>query len=570
MASSLLGDSSFEVASGRVLKILDQVEIEVGVPPSPRRIGDPGCHDHCRGPARDHLHRVLGRPGSVTVRSAVAIAAGVLVWPRRLPKCSNRAMVERSQRIDRESAHSGYDLLRLRAVAGLVNWTGFPYVFQAVTLVLFVALAVVSWRVVAPSDVPDKLFAKANLTQLLVWGLWWPAMVWAAVFLGRAWCAVCPLELVANVGERLGRRLGLRQRGLGVWLRSGALVVALYLLVQMLVAGIHLHRVPAYTSLFLWIMLAGAVVVGLFFKDRAFCRGFCPVATLLNAYGRGGVLAVRPGSAEACASCEGRDCVDAGNRTRWQGPSCPSLLNPARLTQSSDCLICGQCLTACPTHDLQLLLRRPFPASDARERRASKVITTFVLIASGFVTYELCTEWAAAKSVFLWVPNQVGPLLGLAAGNGWVKGVWTLLVFPALLWLLLGGLTVLLSGARSLGDAWRRLALPLVVVIAAGHLAKGLAKFASWGGFFPPALADPEGSETARAIAAETMEAPGPLLGKFWVSLVGVLLILLAGAFALREARLADGERVGRLGMPILVLTAGFGILACGWGLVTF
>ena len=119
-----------------------------------------------------------------------------------------------------------------------------------------------------------------GLDRNLIWGLWWPAMVWAAVLLGRAWCTVCPLELVANVGERASRSLGIKQLVLGKWLRAGFLIVALYALIQMLVAGVHLHRVPAYTSIFLWSLLASALIVGLVFKDRAFCRGFCPVGLL--------------------------------------------------------------------------------------------------------------------------------------------------------------------------------------------------------------------------------------------------------------------------------------------------
>ena len=38
--------------------------------------------------------------------------------------------------------------------------------------------------------------------------------------------------------------------------------MALYAVIQMLVAGIHLHRVPAYTSMFLWGLLGTAAVVG--------------------------------------------------------------------------------------------------------------------------------------------------------------------------------------------------------------------------------------------------------------------------------------------------------------------
>ena len=143
---------------------------------------------------------------------------------------------------------TGINLLRFKPVRELVRWSGFPYVFQGAMLIVLVALGVVSWQQYAPDGVAGGLYARTNLVQFLIWGLWWPAMVWAAVLLGRAWCMVYPLELVANVSERLSRQAGVQQRVLGRWLRSGFAIVALYAVIQILVAGIHLHRVPAYTS----------------------------------------------------------------------------------------------------------------------------------------------------------------------------------------------------------------------------------------------------------------------------------------------------------------------------------
>jgi ferredoxin len=464
------------------------------------------------------------------------------------------------------TSRQGINVLQLRPIHALVRWWGFPYVFQAVTLILFLALAVLSWQSFAPSGVSDKLYAKTNLVQLLIWGLWWPAMVWAAVLLGRAWCTVCPLELVANVGERAGRGLGIKQFVLGKWLRAGFLIVALYALIQMLVAGVHLHRVPAYTSIFLWSLLGSALFVGLVFKDRAFCRGFCPVGLLLGTYGRGGMLAIRHESTDQCESCTSKDCVLACNRTRWQGRSCPSLLNPARLDSNRDCLICGQCIKACQPDNMQLLVRRPFHSGDAREKLAAWPVMLFVMLVSGFVSYEVCTEWASAKAAFLWVPQRVSPLLGLAVENGWIKGLWTLFVYPMLLWLVLGTVIRLSGAATSLPQAWRRLALPLVVVIAAGHMAKGLAKFTSWSGYLPGALRDPVGADTVVKLSDGSLPSPGVLLAMSWVSAIGALLIVAAAFLAVREARLANPEKAGRLALPILTLALCFGLIILGWG----
>jgi polyferredoxin len=432
-------------------------------------------------------------------------------------------------------------------------------------LAVFVSLAVSAWGLYPPDGVPDKLYAKSNLVNLLVWGLWWPAMVWTAVLFGRVWCAVCPLELLANGTERLARRLGVKQHSLGKWLCSGALIVALYGLIQMLVAGVHLHRIPAYTSLFLWSLLTFAAVVGFVFKDRAFCRAFCPVGLLLGTYGRGSMLAVRARSSQGCGTCTGKDCARACNRTRGDGRSCPSLLNPARLNSSADCLVCGQCLKVCQPDNMGLCLRRPFHPADTRESQASWPVTLFVMLVSGFVSSELCSEWTAAKHVFLWVPEAVTGWLGRPTLAGWVEGVWTLLIVPSLVWLLLGTLVMLARGAPNLAEAWRRLALPLAVIISAGHLCKGLAKMTSWIGFLPLAARDPIGAETARRLAAKTMPAPAAILPMATVSVVAIVLVLTAAWFALREVRLAQGES-HHYRVPVLALAGCFLFIVLGWG----
>lgn len=464
------------------------------------------------------------------------------------------------------SQSAGYDLLQIRPLKAVTCWGGFPYVFQAALLAAFVGLAVLGWGLYPPDGVQDKLYAKSNLVNLLIWGLWWPAMVWAAVVIGRAWCAVCPLELVANITERTSRRLGVKQRALGQWLAAGWLMVALYAVIQLLVTGIHLHRVPAYTSVFLWGMLGTAGVVGILFKDRAYCRGYCPVGMLLGTFGRGAVLAVRAVSADRCADCGEKHCRKSANRTKLDARSCPSLLNPARLDQNADCLFCGQCIKVCQPGNMGLLLRGLFPATDAREASASWPVTLFVMLVSGFVASELFSEWKAAQAYYLWLPEHVSQWLHAGAYAGSIEGVWTLVIVPLVLWLVLGSIVLLLRGTNSMTDAWRRLALSLLIVIAFGQMAKGLAKFVSWVGFLPLAARDPQGVHTALALAGKTLPQPAAILPMLTVSLISIVLILMASRFALRELRLTQGAMHRPYAVPVLCVAACCLTIVFGWG----
>ncbi|MBI2435297.1 MAG: hypothetical protein HYV26_20765 [Candidatus Hydrogenedentes bacterium] len=459
----------------------------------------------------------------------------------------------------------GVDLFALSPVRALVLWPGFPYAFQGVLLVVFAVLVVLGWTFDVPDAVDAKLYAKSNLVTLVVWGLWWPSMVWMAVLLGRAWCMVCPLELVANITERAGAKLGVRQFNLSRPLRAGWLIVFLYFLLQLLVSGAALHRIPKYTALFMFGLLTGAAVVGLLWRDRAFCRGFCPVGLLLSTYGRGGMLAVRPAGVGACAQCAAKYCIAKNNRTRVNARSCPSLLNPPKLNSNKDCLLCGQCIKACRPDNMQLLLRRPFDPADAREPHASWPTTLFVMMVSGFVMSEVVSGWPRMEETFDWLPERLSEWMASPALAGWLKGLWYLGVYPLALWMVLGGLVVVLGGAATLRLAWRRLALPVAVIVAAAHMSKGIEKISTWGGFLPWALKSPDGTETALAIAAKSLPAPAPLLPHFLYAGIGLALLAAGLFFGAREARLSGDTSSNRLYVPLAV--AAMLYLGCvgGW-----
>jgi hypothetical protein len=449
---------------------------------------------------------------------------------------------------------AGFNLLQIAAVRRLVLWAGFPSVLQGVVLAIFVTLAVIGWGHLTPPGVNTKLYAKTNVVNLVIWGLWWPAIIWVTVLLGRAWCTVCPLELVSSSAERAGRRLGLRQRPLAGWLAKGSLALCLFALLQLLVPSVQIHRMPHYTSVFLWASLAVAVIVGLFTMDRAFCRGFCPVSLLLNAYGRGGMLAVRARGQGAARGCE------------RSVHHCASLLNPANLDSNRDCLVCGGCVKAGGPDEMQLLWRAPFSAADLREPIASWPLTLFVMLVSGFVTFELCGVWKAAEPVFLWAPKQASAALNAGAAAGWIQGVWTVVVVPFLLWLVLALVTRATGGAASLGEAWRRLALPTAVIVAAGHMAKGLEKFTSWIGFLPGALHEPTGVNTALQMNAKVMAQPAAWLTLPALSVITMLLMAVAVWLAVREAHLADPAGFHRRVPAIVLLGAFYFFLVFGWG----
>jgi hypothetical protein len=217
---------------------------------------------------------------------------------------------------------------------------------------------------------------------------------------------------------------------------------------------------------------------------------------------------------------------------------------------------------------MQLLLRPPFSSRDTREPAAAWPVTIFVMLVSGFVTWELFTEWRAGEAAFLaaprWLAAQLAatPVLG-----GALNWMWALLLVPTVVWLGLAGFVRALGVRERLGVLLRQLALPMTVIVAAGHMSKALAKFASWTPFLPGTLNDPSGVATAQAITAKTIASPAPLLSNSIVSVVGLALVATALIFSIREQRLAHGGSAPRMrsAVPLVVVAAGFMSIIAGW-----
>ncbi len=77
-----------------------------------------------------------------------------------------------------------------------------------------------------------KILRNTNLPNLIVWSYWWPFIIVTAIFFGRFWCSICPMELITSF---FGKN-GLRRKPTG-FLKSGWLITLFYAII--LILGIH-------------------------------------------------------------------------------------------------------------------------------------------------------------------------------------------------------------------------------------------------------------------------------------------------------------------------------------------
>ncbi len=235
----------------------------------------------------------------------------------------------------------------------------YPHRLRLVGQVLF-ALAAVVCLVVPAGPV-------TRLGLVLCWSIGWPLLVLSFFLFGRAWCAVCPM----GAAGALARRVSRRELRIPAWLKSRDiyLTTAGFLLIVWLEEATAMRTHPRATGLLLLGIAAGAVLTGLFFPRRTWCRHLCPLGGLASACATSAILELRPSFDICSAKCQGHDCYQGTD----QAEGCPMFQHVMFLDTNHHCTLCLNCLEACPNHSPRLNLRLPgselwYPTSATAER----------------------------------------------------------------------------------------------------------------------------------------------------------------------------------------------------------
>lgn len=131
----------------------------------------------------------------------------------------------------------------------------------------------------------------------------------------------------------------------------------------------------------------------------------------------------------------------------------------------------------------------------------------FVLLVSGFVVYEVLSEWPASKAILTWIPNLIVNSLGITGPmTGFASAIVMFIIFPGVLFLVVGALAKIASGGRaSSGAVVKTFALLLLPTMGGAHIIKSILKMTSRIPYWPHVFSDPEGVATAQKIVDETL-----------------------------------------------------------------
>ena len=392
------------------------------------------------------------------------------------------------------------NFLSIRWIRVLLGWRLFPIIPQLIMLLTFLLLILGAIGITADDTAFINELRNTNLPNLIVWSYWWPLIIIAAILIGRVWCMVCPMELVTY----LAGCIGLRQK-VPHLLKTGWAITIFYTLI--LIVGIHtlnIHRMPHRMALYLIMLLGAAVVVSLIYEKRAFCSYICPVGHLLGLYALIAPFEWRADDSSVCQQCKTKDCFVKRNHYRLVGRSCTSNLYPATIKNNRDCLLCTQCLKVCPYDNLRLSPRWSF-ADLVQFIQLTAAQVGFIVVVSGFVVYEILSEWNVSRDVLLWIPNQLTNVLQITgSAASFVSAIILFIIFPTVLFLTVGAL-VKTTSKTSLRKSFEALALLLIPTMAAAHILKSVLKMAPRIPYWPYAFSDPEGVETAQKILNKTI-----------------------------------------------------------------
>ena len=380
-----------------------------------------------------------------------------------------------------------------------------PVLLQVLTLVVFILIIMFGWSISTNDQKFLLTLRNTNLANLIIWCFWWPVIILLSILFGRLWCTVCPMELMAS----LLNRIGLKQK-VPKSLHSGWAITFLYAIV--LVIGVHtfaIHRVPHRMALYMISLFGLTIVVSLIFKKRAFCSYFCPVGHLLGLYSTNAAMEWRVKDRKVCDACKEKPCINKIRDYAWYGRACQSYLFPGSLKDNRDCILCTQCIKACPNKNITFRFRKPF--KDLFEGfNLSLPQIFFIYIVFGFAFYEVVTEWGTSKNLLMAPFNIINGQLHIPAPwTGTVNALLLFIIFPWLLFMIISFLQSLISKGKANFATLKFYLVAFIPLIASVHFAKAVVKSVSRFQYVPGALKDPEGIETACALIAGTIHIGG-------------------------------------------------------------
>ncbi|MFZ5998051.1 MAG: 4Fe-4S binding protein [Nitrospirota bacterium] len=446
------------------------------------------------------------------------------------------------------------NLLDIPWIKRFMKSAWFQPAFQIPVLIFFIIIILAGLFDIQQGD--------RNIATLLMWTIWWAAIIFTFVFVGRVWCMMCPFGAVQDwIGRiaRLNRNFPKPLRN--IWLSS---FIFFGLTWWDSYSGI-VNR-PALTAFLLLGFFAVAIGMALVFKGRSFCRYVCPIGGLIGLYSMFSPVELRNRCIETCREHRVKECVK-GNAP---GRPCPMFETPMTLDRNNYCNFCSECVKSC-SRDNIVVRFRSFAKDlwvSAKGYMDEAYLALVILGVSIVVTGEMVEPWhrwmdAIGKALPL---NLLGITDHAGAEKAIVLIVMTIgsLIIPALLLLAASVIVRNSTGPASplgLRAIFIQFAYMLIPVGLAMHLAHNISHLVKEGpGIIPAvkrALIDYVGLKMA-----EPDWNVAPLIGNesiFWLQMAILMILNIFSLYAgYRIAVRHYGDKALRAFIPMAALAVFF------------
>jgi len=382
----------------------------------------------------------------------------------------------------------------------------FPISLKYISLVAYTILIVTGLLAYSTDASFLKQLRNTNLGNLIVWSYWWPAIILMAIFFGRIWCMVCPVEIITTFFATIGLK---RKRP--KWLLSGWAITIFYFIILFVgIQGFVIHRNPFFMAIYLLAIVGVSVIIGSIYEKNTFCRYVCPVGFLLDLYSRLSFFGWRVKDKNICDTCKDKSCIHKKHQYNLNAKSCGVDLYPANISDNANCILCAGCLKTCNVYQSEPNINRPNPefkyigfANDLFQLKPLKIAEmVFVLVVSGFVISEIWSEWKVTDAYLNYLPNLlIKPLL---IENkfivGLIKGTIIFGVIPTIIWLIPYLISSIAKAKIIIKDYFLNYGIAFIPIIAAAHLDKAILKTTSRIPYFNHLFDDITGLTTAQRI----------------------------------------------------------------------
>ena len=442
------------------------------------------------------------------------------------------------------------NLLDIPWIGRFVKSAWFQPVFQIPVLAFFL--------IIIAAGLFDVQAGDRNIATILMWTIWWAAIIFTFVFVGRVWCMMCPFGAAQDwIGRLVSFNRDFPAPLRNIWLSS---FIFFGLTWWDSYSGIV--NKPALTAWLLIGFFAVAVSMAIVFKGRSFCRYVCPIGGLIGIYSMFSPVELRNRCVETCRNHRVKECVKGTQKSH----PCPMFVTPMTLDRNNYCNFCGECIKSC-SQDNVVIRFRSFAKDlwvSARGYMDEAYLALVIVGVSLVVTGEMVEPWHT------WM-DAVGKLipfdaLGMASHAAREKTTFLIvmtigsLLIPLLLLTLAALVVRRVTGPQSplnLKDAVVQFAYMFIPVGLSMHLAHNISHLFKEGPGIVPAA--------QRALAAYTGIRPGepdwniaPLMGSesiFWLQMLILIVLNIFSLYAgYRIAARFYGNRALRAFIPMAAL----------------